>query len=56
MADIVVKAGRSHMLAVKGGAWTTLGGGIGTCQGLKPDEGDDVEARGTLDVLGRFVN
>lgn len=39
------------MLAVKGGTWTMLGGGIGSCQRLKPSEEYGVEVKGVSDTL-----
>lgn len=40
------------MLAARRGVGTILGVGVGTSHGLRPDEGDDVEAGGTTEVAG----
>lgn len=46
--DIAGKDERSHMLAVRGGSWIILDGGVSACHALKPDEGDDVETEVTI--------
>lgn len=43
VVDIVANMGRSHMLMVRGSAWTILSGGISACHGLKLDKEDDIK-------------